>query len=260
MNLFADAFAWLADGANWVGASGIPARIGEHLWVSVFAVGIAALVALPAGVLIGHTRRGVGAIGAVTGAARALPTLGVLTVCALWFGIGLSAPLVALVVLAIPSLLAGAYSGVQAVPRETSGAARAIGMRPAQVIWQVEVTLALPVIIGGVRAAVLQVVATATLAAYTADVGLGRYLFTGLKTRDYGQMLGAAILVIALALILEILLSTVQRAAAARLSARGTALERAAGSSPAGTDATGPHAQHRAGQPATNFTTATETT
>lgn len=219
MNLFAEAFAWLSDGANWAGAGGVPARIGEHLWVSFLAVAIAAVIALPAGVLIGHTRRGVGAIGALTGAARALPTLGVLTVCALWLGIGLAAPLVALVVLAIPSLLAGAYSGVQAVPRETSQAARAIGMRPAQVVWQVEVPLALPVIVGGVRAAVLQVVATATLAAYTADLGLGRYLFTGLKTRDYGQMLGAAILVIALALLLEVGLALLQRAAAARLTA-----------------------------------------
>ena len=217
MNLFIDALAWLSAPEHWTGAAGIPARIGQHLWVSGIAVAIAAAIALPAGVLIGHSRRGVGAVGAFTGAARALPTLGVLTLCALWFGIGLGAPLVALIVLAIPSLLAGAYSGVQAVPAETAGAAQAIGMRPAQVIWQVELPLALPVIIGGLRAAVLQVVATATLAAYTADLGLGRYLFAGLKTRDYGQMLGAALLVIALALALEIGLSMLQRLAAARL-------------------------------------------
>lgn len=216
VNLFADALAWITDQGNWLGSSGIPARIGEHLWVSGLAVAIAAVIALPAGVLIGHSRRGVGAIGAFTGAARALPTLGVLTICALWFGIGLGAPLVALVVLAVPSLLAGAYSGVQAVPRETSAAAKAIGMRPSQVIWQVEVPLALPVIVGGIRAAVLQVIATATLAAYTANLGLGRYLFTGLKTRDYGQMLGGAILVILLALVLEIVLAAIQRATAAR--------------------------------------------
>lgn len=130
MNLFAEALAWLSDGANWAGSGGIPARIGEHLWVSFLAVAIAAVIALPAGLLIGHTRRGVGAIGALTGAARALPTLGVLTVFALWLGIGLAAPLVALVVLAIPSLLAGAYSGVQPCrakrprPRARSGCAR----------------------------------------------------------------------------------------------------------------------------------------
>lgn len=218
MNLFADALAWLADAAHWAGPGGIPARIGQHLLVSAVAVALAALVALPAGVIIGHSRRGVGAVGAFTGAARALPTLGLLTLCALWLGIGVGAPLVALVVLAIPSLLAGAYSGVQAVPVQTADAARAIGMRPAQVVWQVELPLALPVIVGGLRAAVLQVVATATLAAYTADIGLGRYLFTGLKTRDYGQMLAAAMLVIMLAVALELLLAALQRRTTARLA------------------------------------------
>lgn len=216
MNLFAEALAWLSDSANWSGPAGIPVRIGQHLAVSAAAVAVAALLAVPAGIVIGHTRRGAGTVGAVTGAARALPTLGVLTVCALWLGIGIGAPLVALVVLAIPSLLAGAYSGVQSVPAQTASAARAIGMRPAQVVWQVELPLALPVIVGGLRAAVLQVVATATLAAYTADIGLGRYLFTGLKTRDYGQMLAAALLVILLAIALEVLLSTIQRATAGR--------------------------------------------
>lgn len=216
MNLFAEALAWLSDSANWSGPAGIPVRIGQHLAVSAVAVAVAALLAVPAGIVIGHTRRGAGTVGAVTGAARALPTLGVLTVCALWLGIGIGAPLVALVVLAIPSLLAGAYSGVQSVPAQTASAARAIGMRPAQVVWQVELPLALPVIVGGLRAAVLQVVATATLAAYTGDIGLGRYLFTGLKTRDYGQMLAAALLVILLAIALEVLLSTIQRATAGR--------------------------------------------
>lgn len=218
MNLFAEALGWLADPAHWGGSSGVPSRIGQHLWVSAVAVAVAAAIAIPAGVLIGHTRRGVGFVGAFTGAARALPTLGVLTICALWLGIGLGAPLVALIVLAIPSLLAGAYSGVQSVREETTSAATAIGMRPMQVIFQVELPLALPVIVGGVRAAVLQVVATATLAAYTADVGLGRYLFTGLKTRDYGQMLAGAIIVIALAIVLEILLAALQRWTTRRLS------------------------------------------
>lgn len=218
VNLFVDALAWLSDGANWTGSGGIPTRIAEHLWVTAAAVALAAVLAVPAGVVMGHTRRGVGVIGAITGAARALPTLGLLTVCALWLGIGVGAPLVALTVLAIPSLLAGAYSGVQSVPAQTAAAARAIGMRPAQVVWQVELPLALPVVVGGVRAAVLQVVATATLAAYTADIGLGRYLFTGLKTRDYGQMLAAALLVILLAVILEVVLAALQRAIARRLT------------------------------------------
>ena len=262
MNLFAEALSWLSDPANWQGAGGIPARIGQHLWVSAAAVAIAAVIAVPAGVLIGHTRRGSGAVGALTGAARALPTLGVLTLCGLWLGIGVGAPLVALIVLATPSLLAGAYAGVGGVPAETVSAARAIGMRPAQLVWQVELPLALPVIVGGVRQAVLQVVATATLAAYTADIGLGRYLFTGLKTRDYGQMLAAALLVILLAVVLEILLAAAQRWAAAKRSPGSAARSGGRRNSAAGHTTVDHHTadQHTAGHTTADHTAADQNT
>lgn len=218
MTLFADALAWLADPAHWVGSSGIPARVGQHLLITLATVVIAGALALPAGILIGHTRRGAGVIGAITGAARAIPTLGLLTLFGLALGIGVTAPLLALVVLAIPSLLAGAYAGVQAIDPAIPQAARAVGMSPTQVIGQVEVPLALPVLLGGVRAATLQVVATATLAAYTSDLGLGRLLFIGLNSRDYAQMLAGALLVIALAIVLELVLSATQRAASHRIA------------------------------------------
>lgn len=216
MNEFGAAFAWLTDPSHWQGAGSIPTRIAEHLGVTALAVVLAALVALPLGVLIGHTRRGSGLMGAFTGAARAIPTLGILTLFGLALGIGLRAPLVALIILAIPSLLAGAYSGIQAVDPTIPNAAKAIGMSPWQVIRSVEVPLALPVILGGLRSATLQVVSTATLAAYVADAGLGRYLFAGLKSRDYVQMLAGAILVTALALLLELILALCQRLAAQR--------------------------------------------
>jgi len=227
MNLLAQALSWLTDPANWSGASGIPARTGQHLAITAIAVAAASVVALPAGVLVGHTRRGAASIGAITGAARAIPTLGLLTLFGLALGIGVEAPLLALIILAIPSLLAGSYAGVQAIDPALPAAARAIGMSPAQVIGTVEIPLALPVIVGGVRAATLQVVATATLAAYTSDTGLGRYLFAGLKSRDYPQMLAGALLVIVLALLLELVLAAVQRLATriadpARLSTRRT--------------------------------------
>ncbi|PRI11428.1 ABC transporter permease [Leucobacter massiliensis] len=218
MNLFAEALAWLADPANWQGPAGIPARTLQHLGVSALALLIAGAVALPAGVLIGHTRRGAGLVGGLSGAARALPTLGLLTLFGLALGIGLAAPLLALIVLAIPSLLAGAYAGVQAVDATVPDSARAVGFTPAQVILRAEVPLALPVMIGGVRAATLQVISTATLAAYTADLGLGRYLFAGLKSRDFAQMLGGALLVVLLTVAVELLLAWGQRAASARLS------------------------------------------
>ena len=235
MNLFIDACAWLADPEHWAGPSGIPIRTLQHLGVTLLALVIASAIALPLGVLIGHTRRGAGIIGGFTGAARALPTLGLLTLCGLWLGIGLGAPLLALTVLAIPSLLAGAYAGVQAVDPVIPEAASAVGFSPAQVIFRVELPLALPVLIGGIRAAVLQVVSTATLAAYTADLGLGRYLFTGLKARDYPQMLAGALLVVALTLLLELLLAAWQRAATRRFT-RPTGSNRAEADRPDGPD------------------------
>ena len=213
MNYLRQAFSWLTDSSNWSGASGIPARIGEHLLITAIVVGLAAAIAVPVGVLVGHTRRGAAAVGAVTGAARSIPTLGLLTVFGLAFGIGLKAPVLALVILAFPSLLAGTYAGIQAIDPAIPSAAKAVGMSPAQVIGKVEIPLALPVIVGGIRAAVLQVIATATLAAYISDTGLGRYLFSGLKSRDYTQMLGGAFVVILLALLMEVILASLQRAA-----------------------------------------------
>lgn len=213
MNLFADALGWLADPANWTGPGSIPVRLGQHLAVTAVVVLLAALIAVPAGVLIGHTRRGAGVVGAVTGALRAVPTLGLLTLFGLALGIGLTAPVLALIILAVPSLLAGSYSGVLAVDRSVALAAKAIGMSAPQVIATVELPLALPLIVGGLRAATLQVVATATLAAYISDTGLGRYLFAGLKSRDYPQMLGGALLVIAVAVVLELVLAGCQRLA-----------------------------------------------
>src|SRR5690606_8393978 len=113
MNMLIDALAWLADAAHWRGSGGIPLRTLQHLLLTALALVIAAVIALPAGALLARTRRGGAIIGAVAGSARALSTIGVLTLAGLWLGIGIGPPLVALVVLAVPSLLAGAYSGVQ---------------------------------------------------------------------------------------------------------------------------------------------------
>jgi len=223
MNYLQAAFAWLGDAHNWAGATGIWARVGEHLAITAVAVFIAAVIAVPIGILVGHSRRGSGVVGAIAGAGRAVPTLGLLTLFGLWLGIGLRAPMLALIVLAIPSLLAGAYAGIQSVDPGVPDAARAIGFNEARNVWQVEVPLGAPLISGGLRAATLQVVATATLAAYVADDGLGRYLFIGLKTRDYAQMVAGALLVIALALILEVLLAWIQRIVARKVTHRGQA-------------------------------------
>jgi osmoprotectant transport system permease protein len=203
MNLFLDAIAWLTDPANWTGAGSIPQRIVEHLWISAVVLVIAAAIALPVGGAVGHTGRGREPAVMVSGGLRALPTLGVLTLFALWLGIGLRAPVIALVILAIPPLLAGAYAGFESVDRRTIDAARAMGMRELQIVGKVELPLSMPIVVGGIRSATLQIIATATLAAYVADFGLGRFIFAGLKTRDYGEMLGGSLLVIILALLVD---------------------------------------------------------
>lgn len=210
------ALQWATDPAHWSGPTGIGVRLLEHLWYSLLGVGIAALIAVPIGLLVGHTRRGRGLAVAAAGAARALPTLGLVTLFGLLLGIGLLAPLVAFVVLAIPSLLAGAYSACEAVDPRTVDAARAQGMTELQILTRVELPLGMPLLITGLRSATLQVIATAMLAAYVGNGGLGRFIFLGLKTQDYPQMLGGSLLVIALAIAVEALLLGIQRLTAPR--------------------------------------------
>ena len=210
MSIFLEALSWLTTPANWLGGSGILTRSAEHLGLTLLIVVLAALVALPLGTVIGHTGRGRWLVSA-TGAARAIPTLGVLTLAGLWLGIGLAAPTLALLVLAVPPLLSATYSGIASTPRTTVDAARAIGLTESQILAQVEVPHAAGLVAAGVRSATLQVIATTTLAAYTANYGLGRFLYAGLKTRDYAQMIGGAIVVVALALATDALLAFIAR-------------------------------------------------
>ncbi len=225
MNLFADAFAWLLDPANWDGPDGIGVLLLQHLLITFGVVAIACGIGIPLGMIVGHTGRGREVVVALSGGLRALPSLGVLTLVALWLGIGVAGPAVALVVLAVPSVLAGTYSAIESVDRRTVDAARGMGMTERQIILGVETPIGLPTLIGGVRSAVLQVVATATLAAYVGAGGLGGILFLGLKTGDYTLMLAASILVIALALVLDGLFAILQRIvvpAGVRASRSGT--------------------------------------
>jgi osmoprotectant transport system permease protein len=211
VNLFLDAIGWILDPANWTGPGSIPIRIAQHIAISAIVLVVAAAIALPLGGLVGHTGRGKDLAVMVSGGLRALPTLGLLTLFGIWIGIGLSAPIIALVILAIPPLLAGAYAGFEAVDRRTIDAARAMGMREDQIVGKVELPLGMPILVGGIRSATLQIIATATLAAYVADFGLGRFIFEGLKTRDYAEMLGGSILVIILALVIDGCFAITQR-------------------------------------------------
>ncbi|MCX4096007.1 ABC transporter permease [Nocardia sp. alder85J] len=209
MNLFTGAWHYLTTAANWGGATGIGHRLGEHLWYSFLTVVVSVLIAVPIGLVIGHTRRGAAAIVGVANAMRALPTLGLLTFVVLLLGLGLIPPLIALLTVGIPPLLAGAYAGVANVDPDVVDASRAMGMTETQVLLRVEVPNALPVLLTGLRSATLQVVATATIAAYVNLGGLGRYIFDGIGLYDYTRVLVGAILVAVLALLLDGVLALV---------------------------------------------------
>ena len=207
MNFLQQALSYLLTVDHWTGPVGLAARTLEHLEYTVIAVGASALIAVPIGLLIGHTGRGtLLVVGAVNGL-RALPTLGVLLLGVLLFGLGAGPPLVALMLLGVPSLLAGTYAGVANVDRTAVDAARAMGMTETQVLLRVEVPNAMPMILSGLRNATLQVVATATVAAYASLGGLGRYLIDGIKEREFQLALVGALMVAALALILDGLLA-----------------------------------------------------
>lgn len=207
MNFVHQAVSYLLTGHNWTGPVGLAARVAEHLEYTALAVGASALIAVPIGLLIGHTGRGtLLVVGAVNGL-RALPTLGVLLLGVLLFGLGLAPPLFALMLLGIPALLAGTYAGISNVDPTVVDAARAMGMTETQVLLRVEVPNAMPLILGGLRGATLQVVATATVAAYASLGGLGGYLIDGIKVRQFHLALVGALMVAALALILDGLLA-----------------------------------------------------
>jgi osmoprotectant transport system permease protein len=213
MSVVNDTVDWLTDSAHWSGDDGVPHRLLEHVGYTALTIGIAGAIAIPLGLWIGHTGRLRGLAVAVTGAMRALPTLGLLTFIVLYTGIGLTAPIIALVVLSIPPLLAGAYSGLESVDRQSIDAARAMGMTEWQILVKVEVPLALPLIVGGIRSAALQVVATATVAAFVSLGGLGRYIIDGQKVSDYPQMAAGSVIVVALALVVDGLFAGLQKLA-----------------------------------------------
>jgi osmoprotectant transport system permease protein len=211
VNIFIAGIRWVLDPAHYGGINGIDTRTVQHLVITLVSLATSAAIAIPLGYLVGHTGRGRALAVAVSGGVRALPTLGFLILIALGVGVGFEAPYVALVVLGIPSILAGAYSGFEAIDRRTIDAARAVGMTEWQIVGKVEIPLGLPLLMGGLRLAALQIVATATLADYVGAGGLGHFIFLGLQTSDYPQMLAGSLVVIVLAIISEILFSILQK-------------------------------------------------
>lgn len=216
-NIFSDTVSFLTTADNWTGTDdtdGLLLEIGQHLEYTFYAVGIAALIAVPAGLFIGHTGKGEVVVVAMVNMLRSLPTLGLLLLFTLWMGLGLTPTIIALILLGVPPLLAGTYAGVANVDKSVVDASRAMGLGGLQVLFKVELPNALPLILGGLRNATLQVVATAAIAAYVGLGGLGRPIFDGLATYDYPPMIAGSILVTLLALILDSLIAGVAWATA----------------------------------------------
>jgi osmoprotectant transport system permease protein len=203
VNFLTQALSYLFTAGNWMGPVGLGVRTLEHLEYTAAAVAVSALVAIPVGLIVGHTGRGTVVVVSLVNALRALPTLGVLLLAVLLWGLGLVPPIVALMLLGVPPLLAGTYAGVSAVDRTVVDAARSMGMSELRVLFRVEVPNALPLILGGLRTATLQVVATATVAAYASLGGLGRYLIDGIQVRQFHIAVVGALMVAALALIID---------------------------------------------------------
>jgi osmoprotectant transport system permease protein len=207
MNAFSRALLYLNDPLNWTKPDGIFHLLGEHLAISAIAVLLAAVVALPVGVLLGHSGRGGGFVVALSNVSRAVPTLALLTVFAVTpIGFGDTATTIALAVFAVPPILTNTFVGFREVDPDVREAARAMGMSPHQGIFRAELPLALPLVMAGLRTSTVQVVATAGLAALVGGGGLGTLINLGFGQQDYGLMIAGALLVAALALLTEGLL------------------------------------------------------
>lgn len=214
-------WAWLTDPANWRGVEGIPNRVFEHVQISAYATAAAALVAIPLGLYIGHARRLEFTVISAGNIGRALPSFGVLAlVFPLTFDlpgeIGFWSILIALFVLAVPPILTNTYTGIKGVDPDVVEAARGMGLTGGDILRAIELPLARPLIIVGLRTAAVQVVATATLGAVVAWGGLGRYIIDGFAVRDDGQILAGAVLVALLALATEGVFALLERATVPR--------------------------------------------
>lgn len=205
MKFFLDAWTWLVTGSHWSGGDGVLHRLGEHLYLTAVCLAVACLLALPLGLWLGHIGKGGTLAVNLSNAGRAVPTFAVLVLLTL-SPLGKQGDLptiVALVLFAFPPLLTNAYVGLREADRGVVEAARGMGMSGRQLLWRVEVPLAFPLIMTGVRTAAVQVVATATLAALPGGGGLGRIITAGFRTYDTPQVVAGAVLVAALALLVE---------------------------------------------------------
>lgn len=224
MDFIGEVLAWFADPANWGGSDGVPTRLLEHLALSAIPLALAMLMALPLGAWIGHTGRAANLVINVTNIGRAIPSLAILAVATMVLnvplvGLGLrsvsaeAATVIAMTALAIPPILTNTYVGISEVDRDLVDAGRGMGMRAGQILRLIEVPVGLPIILGGIRTAAVQVVATATLGAVFATGGFGRYIIDGIAQRRNDEVFAGAVMVAALSIITELTFAAIQRRA-----------------------------------------------
>jgi len=212
MDFLSDVWAWFSEASQWRGSTGIPNRMWEHITMSASAIAVAALMALPIGLWLGHVRRlGTLAIN-VSNVGRAIPSFAILVLALEVTEIGTRPAFIALVALAIPPMITNSYVAISEVPAEVREAARGMGMTGSQLLFRVELPVGMPLVMAGIRTAAVQVVATATLAAVVASGGLGRYNVDGLAQRDNAEVFAGGLMVALLAVATEVGLGTLQRA------------------------------------------------
>jgi osmoprotectant transport system permease protein len=220
VNLVNATVAWFTDPAQWSGQFGIPNRLLEHVLIASISLAIAVLIALPAGLAIGHTGRGAALAASLANLGRSLPSLAVIAIAIPVtvlvdpvLGGTVLPTLVAMVVLALPPILVNTYTGIAEVDRDLVEAGRGMGMREREILVGIELPVALPVVLGGIRSAAVQIVATATLGAIFGSGGLGRFIVDGLAQNDDGQVYGGVLLVAALAIATEVAIGLLERLA-----------------------------------------------
>lgn len=220
---FAEVWAYVTTAENWTGPLGMRTLLVEHIWMSLLAIAVAFAVAFPVALVIGHRRKAEFLVVSISNAGRAIPSLAILAFLVpfsirLGLGIGFWPTMVALVALAIPPIVTNTYIGIQQIDPDLVEAARGMGMTERRVLWGIEVPLAVPLIVAGLRIAMLTVIATATLAALVGWGGLGRIIVDGFAVQNRPKIFAGALLVALLAIGVDLLLGSVGRALAPRTS------------------------------------------
>lgn len=217
MEFLGEVVAWFVDPATWSGRDAIPVRLWEHVWISGISLLASLAIGLPLGLFIGHTGVAAGTVVALANIGRAVPSLGLMGLAFLLLlpvglAVGPISVIVALTALGVPPVVVNTYVGLREVDRDLVEAARGMGMRGRDVLRQVEIPIALPVILAGVRTSAVQIVATATLAPVFGGGTLGQLIYIGFNVGDQVRIVGGALIVAALSIGTELGFAALQRA------------------------------------------------